>query len=147
MVERALARVDVGAVERNCARLRGLLTGGAELCAVATAGEAEDLRRHGIAGRILVMGALTREELRVALEADADVVAWREGFARAVADQAVPGARPPRVHVKLDTGMGRLGAKDPPTLLLYGHNDVQPPGNQAHRTTPPFVPSVRDGRI
>jgi alanine racemase len=140
MVERALARIDVGAVERNCARLRALLEGGAELCAVvkadgyghgavwcakaaleggatwlavATAGEAEDLRRHGIAGRILVMGALTPEELRVALEADADVVAWRDGFARAAAEQAVPGARRPRVHVKLDTGMGRLGAKDP----------------------------------
>src|SRR5918996_2036063 len=139
-LERALARVDLGAIERNCARLRSLLSGGAELCAVvkadgyghgavwvakaaldggatwlavATAAEAEDLRRHGIAGRVLVMGALTPEELRTALEADADVVAWREGFARAVAQHAVPGARPPRVHVKLDSGMGRLGTADP----------------------------------
>ncbi len=140
MTERALARVDVGAVERNCARLRELLKGDTELCAVvkadgyghgavwcaraareggagwlavATAAEAEDLRRHGIAGRILVMGALTRDELRTALEADADVVAWREDFVRAVAEHAVPGARAPRVHVKLDTGMGRLGTGDP----------------------------------
>jgi alanine racemase len=80
---------------------------------VATAAEAEDLRRHGIPGRILVMGALTREELRTALEADADVVAWREEFVPAIAAAAVAGARPPRVHVKLDTGMGRLGTADP----------------------------------
>jgi alanine racemase len=125
--ERAVARIDVGAIERNCAHLRSLLTGGAELCAVvkadgyghgavwaakaalaggaswiavATAGEAADLRRHGLAGRILVMGALTREEQRLAREADADVVAW------------TPDVEGERVHVKLDTGMGRLGTKD-----------------------------------
>jgi alanine racemase len=138
--ERALARVDLGAIERNCAHLRSLLRDGAELCAVvkadgyghgavwcakaalqggagwlavATAEEAAELRRHGIAGKILVMGALTHEEAREALEADADVVAWREPFVRALPERAVPGARPPRVHVKLDTGMGRLGTADP----------------------------------
>ena len=139
-VERALARVDVGAIERNCAHLRSLLIGDAELCAVvkadgyghgaawaaraavaggaswlgvATAAEAEDLRRHGLAGPILVMGALTPDDVRTALEADADVVAWKEGFVEALADRAPPGARLPRVHVKIDTGMGRLGTGDP----------------------------------
>jgi alanine racemase len=135
-LERALARVDLGAVERNCAHLRSLLSGGAELCAVvkadgyghgdvwcakaalaggaawlavATAAEAAELRRHGIAARILVMGALTHEEARVALEAGSDVVAWREGFVRSLAELGLPA----RVHVKLDSGMGRLGTKDP----------------------------------
>ena len=125
--ERALARVDIGAIERNCAHLRSLLTDGAELCAVvkadayghgavwaakaalaggaswlavATAAEAADLRRHGIGGRVLVMGALTREEQRLAREAAADIVAW------------TPDVEGERVHVKLDTGMGRLGTKD-----------------------------------
>ena len=137
--ERALARVDLGAIVRNCDRLRAELSPGPELCAVvkadgyghgaawaaqaaleggagrlavATAGEAEDLRRHGVSGRILVMGALTTEELKIALEADADVVAWREDFAAAVAEHALEGAARPRVHVKLDTGMGRLGTAD-----------------------------------
>jgi alanine racemase len=126
--ERAVARIDLGAIERNCAHLRSLLEDGTRLCAVvkadgyghgavwaakaalaggaswlavATAGEAEDLRRHGIAERILVMGALTREELRLARELQADVVAW------------TPEVAGERVHVKLDTGMGRLGTKDP----------------------------------
>jgi alanine racemase len=125
--ERSLARIDLGAIERNCAHLRSLLADGSELCAVvkadgyghgavwaakaalaggaswlavATAREAEDLRRHGVAERILVMGALTREEQRVAREAEADVVAW------------TPDVAGDRLHVKLDTGMGRLGAKD-----------------------------------
>jgi len=137
--ERALARIDLGAIERNCQRLRQQLRGGTQLCAVvkadgyghgavwaakaavdggaarlavATAAEAEDLRRHGLAVPILVMGALTADELRLALEADADLVAWRTDFASAVAEHALPGARRPRVHVKLDSGMGRLGTAD-----------------------------------
>jgi len=129
---RALARVDVGAIERNCARLaatvaparlcavvkadgyghggvaaaRAALRGGAASLAVATANEAAALRGAGIDGPLLVMGALSPEELAVAIAARADVVAWRERFVAAL---------PPdlRVHVKLDTGMGRLGTRDP----------------------------------
>jgi alanine racemase len=138
--ERAVARVDLGAVERNCAKLRSLLAEGSELCAVvkadgyghgdvwcakaalaggagwlavATADEAAELRRHGLACRILVMGALTREDAATALEAGADIVAWCEDFLRDGAGRAASLGVPARVHVKLDTGMGRLGTKDP----------------------------------
>jgi alanine racemase len=119
--ERALARVDLGAIKRNCERLPGnlcavvkadgyghgpvadaALAGGAKWLAVATAEEARELRGYGIEVPILVMGALTSAELRTALDAHADVVAWTEDVAEAA----------PRVHVKLDTGMGRLGTKD-----------------------------------
>jgi alanine racemase len=119
--ERALATIDLGAIERNCSRLpkplcavvkadayghgpiaAAALKGGATWLAVAAADEAAALRRQGIDAPILVMGVLTPDELRVALEAAADVVAWTDEIAEAA----------PRVHVKLDTGMGRLGTKD-----------------------------------
>jgi len=135
---RALARVDVGAIARNCAVLAGAaapaalcavvkadgyghgavpaaraaLEGGATWLAVATAEEAAALRAGGLGAPLLVLGALSPEELPIAVAAGADVVAWREGFVAALAAHAQPGAGT-GVHVKLDTGMGRLGTRDP----------------------------------
>jgi len=130
--ERAVARVNLAAIERNVARLRDATGPGVELCAVvkadgyghgaapsaraalsggaaslavAAAAEAAELRAAGIDAPILVLGALSGPELDVALDARAEIVAWREPFVGAI-------LRPARVHVKLDTGMGRLGTRD-----------------------------------
>ena len=79
----ALATIDGRAIERNCARLpkplcavvksdgyghgagrRGSAGGRATWLAVAAAEEAAELRRQGIEAPMLVMGALTADELR-----------------------------------------------------------------------------------
>ena len=50
----------------------------------------------------------------MALDAQADLVAWTEQFVDAVAAAA---REPVRLHVKLDSGMGRLGTRDPAAAL------------------------------
>jgi alanine racemase len=59
------------------------------------------------------MGALTEAELELALGASADVVAWTESFVELAGARALDVGRAARVHAKVDTGMGRLGTRDP----------------------------------
>ncbi|HMK80590.1 MAG TPA: M20/M25/M40 family metallo-hydrolase [Xanthobacteraceae bacterium] len=55
--------------------------------------------------------------------------------------QLIPTAGHPMVVARA------LQAKGAPTVLLYGHYDVQPPDPLELWTSPPFEPTIRDGRV
>jgi alanine racemase len=142
-MERAVARIDLGAVRANCERLKAELDG-AELCAVvkadgyghgadacaeaalaggatrlavATAGEAEQIGRRLQHVKLLTMGALTEEEVDAVISAGSELALWRDDFRRVVAARARAHGHRARVHVKYDTGMGRLGNADAGEVL------------------------------
>ncbi len=149
---RALASVNLAAIERNVGRLRALLGGATQLCAVvkagayghgavassraalaggaswlavAAAGEAAELRAAGLEAPVLIMGALSRDELPEALGARAELVAWSEEFVQRVSGLA---DAPVRLHVKLDTGMGRLGTRELGDALAVAERIAATPG-------------------
>jgi alanine racemase len=93
------------------------MAGGATRLAVATAAEAAEVGRRFQHVPLLTMGALTPEDVDVALSAGSEVAVWREGFRALLADRAKAQGRPARVHVKHDSGMGRLGNPDPAEVL------------------------------
>jgi alanine racemase len=121
--QRALATVDLSAVRHNIAHLVALLPDGAALCAVvkangyghgavpvaraalqagaswlgvATVAEVEELREAAITAPVLIFGPLT----------GAEVAVWSDAF---LAEALRRGAR---VHVKFNSGMGRLGVDE-----------------------------------
>lgn len=153
-MERATARIDYDAVRANCARLkrelgeaelcavvkadgyghgaegsaRAALAGGATRLAVATAAEAAELGPLVPEVPLLTMGALTAEEVDAALGAGAELALWREEFRRLVADRARVQGKPAQVHVKYDSGMGRLGNRDAAEVLELVRACAEDPG-------------------
>ena len=142
-MERASARIDQDAIRANCARLKAEL-GEAELCAVvkadgyghgadvcasaaldggatrlavATASEAEQIGRRFQHVPLLTMGALTVEEVDAVISAGSELALWREDSRRLIADRARAHGHRARVHVKYDSGMGRLGNRDADEVL------------------------------
>lgn len=166
-MERAVARIDFGAVRANCERLKSELAEGAELCAVvkadgyghgadgcataaidggatrlavATAGEAEQIGRRFQHLPLLTMGALTVEEVDAVISAGSELALWHEDFRRVVADRARAHGHRARVHVKHDSGMGRLGNADPAEVLALvracaGDPDLELAGVWTHFAT------------
>jgi len=88
---------------------RVALDNGAEWLAVARVNEGIELRESGFKAPILVFGLATGESIADALENDLVLTVYNPESARAISDAALAAKRRAPVHVKVDTGMGRLG--------------------------------------
>ncbi|MBI4673538.1 MAG: alanine racemase [Chloroflexi bacterium] len=94
-----------GAVESARAALRG----GATWLGVYAAGEGIELRDAGILAPILVLGPTLPENVRDALARDLTLTIPSREYLQPVIDAARALRTRARVHVKIDTGMTRLG--------------------------------------
>ena len=98
---------------------RALYEAGARWFGVAAVEEAEALRAaHGIGpesgasdARILVMSGALAEGAKRLVEADCDAAVWRVEQAEGLASAARAMGERARIHVKVDSGMGRLGLR------------------------------------
>jgi alanine racemase len=82
---------------------------GATMLACADIEEGVVLRRAGVKGRILVFGALSVSDLAGVFEHDLTPTCSSPGAGRALQAAAAARGRRLRYHLKIDTGMNRLG--------------------------------------
>jgi alanine racemase len=85
------------------------INSGATYCGVASLNEAVALRAAGVDAPILILGYTPAWLAREALLQDVTVTLYDPDVARAFSRAAVDLRRRARAHVKVDTGMGRLG--------------------------------------
>lgn len=88
---------------------RTALENGASWLAVAVLDEAIQLRQAGITAPIFILGYVPPAQARRVLEHDIRVAVFHRDLAEALSEAAVSMGRRASVHVKVDTGMGRIG--------------------------------------
>jgi alanine racemase len=149
------AGVNLACIERNCARLlrelhddgelcavvkadayghgvgwcaRAALSGGASWLAVAGMSEARELARDEgaeLPAPLLLMGPIAPDDLEEAIVHGFDIVVWSERYISGIARLAKLMDMRARVHVKLDSGMGRFGTRDAEKAARLAHAAAQ----------------------
>ena len=91
----------------KCAEV--LLKNGADRFAVATLNEAIELRRLFSDVPILILGSSLESEADELVKNDITPNVYLTEFAKALSESALKLKKPVKVHIKLDTGMSRIG--------------------------------------
>ncbi len=95
---------------------RTLAAAGADYLGVASMEEGLALRREGLDLPILLLVGIVPSESRAAVAADLEVVLYRRDVAQALEEAGRALGKKVQVHLKVDTGMGRLGLTPPEVL-------------------------------
>ncbi len=139
MLERSVwAEIDLSAVEHNVKEIRqwvkpsaklcavvkadgyghgavpvarAVLAAGADCLAVAIVSEALELRQAGITVPILVLGYTPPEQAEIVIANDITQTVFSLEVAQALSAAALEQNRIAKLHIKVDTGMGRVGIR------------------------------------
>jgi len=139
------AEIDLNALRRNLGALRSALGAGVGVMAVVKADayghgaaacaraaleagaaslgvgiieEGIQLRESGIRAPILVMGGISGSEIGDLLHHDLATTVYTQSLVQAISKQAAQAGKRPRIHIKVDTGMTRLGISTNDFLCL-----------------------------
>lgn len=134
-----MAHVDLDAIASNVGFLQSRLTGGAELCAVVksdgyghgcaqvataaveagasrlavvTVEEAALVAGLDLGVPILMLAPINEQELPAAVATGAELTVWAPEHVQAAARAAALLSTSVNLHIKLDSGMGRFGARE-----------------------------------
>lgn len=136
MFNRSCVEINLNALENNIKEIRRVVTPGADIMAVvkadayghgviavaktllanganylcvATMDEAIELRDAGIDSKILILGFTSELRLADVVKYDIDQAVYDVETAKLLSEAAVAQNKTCNIHIKLDTGMGRLG--------------------------------------
>jgi len=134
----AWAEVDLEAIRHNYEAIKSCIRGGAKLCAVvkadayghgaipvarvavecgatylavATLSEAIELRQAGFTTPILLLGVVRPEDAEAVVDYGVTQVVCQLALAQALSQAAVRLGKVAKVHLKVETGMGRIGVR------------------------------------
>ncbi len=133
-----IVRVDIGAIARNVSRLREAVGGtpllavvkadayghglipvaraalenGAAMLGVAIPEEGEALREAGVGAPVLVLGGVNDKGAEASVRFGLVQTVYDEDGVRRLAAACEKQGRAVSVHLKIDTGMGRIGARN-----------------------------------
>ena len=93
----------------SCVLAPILAKSGANRFAVAELDGVIELRRHHVTEPILVLGTVLPNQAQEAVLYGADITVYNYDVAKAFSDEAVRQHRIIRLHIKIDSGMGRIG--------------------------------------
>lgn len=82
---------------------------GADYLAVAACSEAVNLRENNIKTPILILGAVFNEDIPLLIKYDITPTVVDYEFAKELSNEAVNKNKMAKIHIKLDTGMSRIG--------------------------------------
>lgn len=86
-----------------------LLENGADRFAVAVLDEALELRKSGVTVPILILGYTQPERAKAIVANDIEQAVYSYELAKALSIEAEKQSKEVKIHIKIDTGMGRIG--------------------------------------